>query len=77
MPIYEYCCPKCDHKFDLLRSFSRADDPGICPECSEEASRLVSTFASFSKDAGGATVPVGGGGGCGGCSASICASCHT
>ena len=38
MPIYEYKCKACEHKFDKLQKIS--DDPlTICPEC--EAAELV------------------------------------
>ncbi|MBM3133645.1 MAG: zinc ribbon domain-containing protein [Chloroflexi bacterium] len=78
MPIYEYCCPSCDTKFDLLRSFSNANAPALCPKCKHESRRLVSAFASFSKDSStGATTAIsGGGGGCSGCASGNCASCH-
>ena len=76
MPIYEYCCPSCDNRFDLLRPFSRADEAANCPKCDKEAERQVSTFASFSKNASGVSVPVGGGSSCAGCSASRCATCN-
>lgn len=75
MPIYEYCCPKCENRFDLLRSISQADETVTCPKCGQTAKRLVSCFASFAKDAGGASTPIGGGGGCGPCSGSSCGSC--
>ncbi len=77
MPIYEYCCTKCDNKFDLLRSFSQVDDSVSCPECRKEAKRLVSAFASFSKDSSGVSAPIGGGGGsCAGCASNNCATCN-
>ncbi len=78
MPIYEYCCPECETKFDLLRPFSQADAPAVCPKCHHEGGRrLVSAFASFSKDSSGSTTPIsGGGGGCSGCSGGSCATCH-
>ena len=77
MPIYEYRCPKCDNKFDLLRPFSRADEAATCPKCNHEARKQVSAFASFSKGNDGVSTPISGGGGhsCGSCSSSSCASC--
>ncbi len=76
MPIYEYRCPHCDHKFDLLRSFSQAEDPPPCPECATEAKRLISRFSSFSKTSNGASSSVGGGRACGSCTSSGCATCR-
>jgi putative FmdB family regulatory protein len=42
MPIYEYECRGCHHKFDLLQKMS--DKPAkTCPNCTEDkAERLVS-----------------------------------
>ena len=77
MPIYEYYCPKCDQNFDLLRSFSQSDEPAKCHECNVEAKRLVSAFATFSKDYSGLSAPISGGGSsCAGCSANSCATCN-
>jgi putative FmdB family regulatory protein len=76
MPIYEYRCGDCQSKFELLRSFSRADEPAACPGCgAERGRRLVSVFASFSKGANGEVSSVGGSG-CGGCTATSCDTCH-
>jgi putative FmdB family regulatory protein len=45
MPIYEYHCDACDVTFERIR---RASDetPVECPECREEARKLLSTFAA-------------------------------
>ena len=42
MPIYEYKCKACEHKFDKLQKI--ADDPlKVCPECgAHELVKLVS-----------------------------------
>ena len=75
MPIYEYKCPKCEKKFELMRSFSQANEPAVC-ECGHKKSpRILSLFASFSTSSGGVSTPLGGGGGCGGCSSSNCGTC--
>ncbi|MFW0858591.1 MAG: FmdB family zinc ribbon protein [Dehalococcoidia bacterium] len=75
MPIYEYCCPNCGGKFDLLRPFSQVDEAALCPECNHEARRLISSFVSFARDAGGVSTPIGGVSSCGTCSSSTCATC--
>jgi putative FmdB family regulatory protein len=69
MPIYEYLCPACQRKFDLLRPFSRADELAACPVCQRtDTKRCLSTFAAHSRSTGGATTTVAGtGGGCGNC----------
>jgi putative FmdB family regulatory protein len=66
MPLYEYRCEDCGHKFELRRPIQASDDPAECPNCaSSESERQVSLFISFSK--GGAnTESLGGGCGCGG-----------
>lgn len=77
MPIYEYCCPKCNHKFELLCSLSQADEDVSCPQCQSTAKRMFSRFASFAKDSSGVSAPVAGtGSSCGGCSANSCNGCH-
>lgn len=75
MPIYEYRCPHCELKFELLRPFSKADAPATCPKCGgQDTQRLISRFASFSKGSSGETTSLGGGG-CAGCSSGSCAGC--
>src|SRR5271154_963532 len=44
MPLYEYQCKKCGHRFELIQSFS-AGDPKECPVCHGEVERLISTPA--------------------------------
>ncbi|HUV74928.1 MAG TPA: FmdB family zinc ribbon protein, partial [Anaerolineae bacterium] len=34
MPLYEYYCDDCECRFEVLRSFSQADKPVACVECS-------------------------------------------
>lgn len=36
MPIYEYECQKCHHRFEKIQGFS--DEPlKVCPECGKDA----------------------------------------
>jgi len=74
MPIYEYICPGCDLKFELLRRLSQADDGAPCPRCQNTAKRILSTFCSFSKDESGLTSSIGGSS-CASCGAASCNSC--
>ncbi len=69
MPIYEYTCRSCEHRFEELVSGSRT--LVACPDCtSSEVQKLFSTFSS--KSVGGdMPVPTGGGGG-GGCCGGGC-----
>jgi putative FmdB family regulatory protein len=46
MPIYEYRCKACNHKFSALIGMTAEPDEEKCPKCgSHEVSRLVSRFA--------------------------------
>jgi len=46
MPIYEYLCSECDHKFDQLQKISDAPLK-ICPECSKESLIKLISAPSF------------------------------
>ncbi|MFC1918680.1 FmdB family zinc ribbon protein [Chloroflexota bacterium] len=74
MPIYEYVCPDCEFKFELLRPLTKAGEAASCPRCHKSAERKLSTFACVSKDASGFTSPVGGSS-CAGCGATGCDTC--
>ncbi len=75
MPIYEYFCPGCQSKFELLRSMRCIDEDAFCPTCNTIGQKLVSAFTSLSKDSGGVSAPIGGFDKCAGCAQSTCASC--
>jgi len=74
MPIYEYVCPSCDLKFELLRPLSQASDGASCLQCQNMAERVFSAFCSFSKDESGLTAPIGGSS-CTSCSTGTCGTC--
>jgi putative FmdB family regulatory protein len=71
MPLYEYFCPKCASKYELLRPMSRSDEPGTCPKGHAGGARTIAAFARVGRgDAGEMAPPSGagcacGGGGCG------------
>jgi len=44
MPLYEYKCKKCGHRFELIQSFSAAEVKE-CPVCHGEVEKLISTPA--------------------------------
>ena len=71
MPIYEYHCPTCSHKFEKLQSMSASG--ADCPQCEQPAKRALSVFASISVgDSSSGDIsqmpvpPMRGGGCCGG-----------
>ncbi|MEA1959509.1 MAG: zinc ribbon domain-containing protein [Chloroflexota bacterium] len=78
MPIYEYKCSECNHKFERRCSFSESDNAVACPNCQSPAKKQVSIFAAVSRGPGGGTMPIAGaGGGCGpSCPATSCGTCH-
>src|SRR5690606_23201983 len=42
MPLYEYYCEPCNGVFELLRPAREASKPQPCPECDEDARRIMS-----------------------------------
>lgn len=79
MPLYEYCCDDCERKFEVLRSFSQADEPVSCIEChGSHTRRAISLFFASSKggEVGESTRSLGGSG-CASCAATSCATCKT
>jgi putative FmdB family regulatory protein len=47
MPLFEYICLKCNHKFEEL--VLRSDEAVKCPECGTDlVTKQISTFASSS-----------------------------
>ena len=51
MPLYDYLCKKCGHRFEKIQKFS---DPEIkeCPQCGGEVERLLSAPAVQFKGTG-------------------------
>jgi putative FmdB family regulatory protein len=75
MPLYEYYCPQCEMRFELLRPMGRSDDPVTCPNGHEGAQRVLSVFSAVSKGADGETAAIGGGSACDTCTSSSCSTC--
>lgn len=46
MPIYEFDCPACAHRFERLQKISDAD-PTDCPECGKPGVRRRLTAPAF------------------------------
>ncbi|MCS7182457.1 MAG: zinc ribbon domain-containing protein [Thermoanaerobaculum sp.] len=52
MPLYEYRCEACGHRFELLQRMGAGSQGVKCPACGSEAvKRLLSTFASMQSGA--------------------------
>lgn len=51
MPIYEYQCPACGHRFESLQGYS--DPVPACPHCHADVRRLVSAPAVHGAQAQG------------------------
>ena len=51
MPLYEYLCKKCGHRFEKIRKFS---DPTIkkCPDCGGAVEQVISAPAVQFKGSG-------------------------
>jgi len=47
MPLFEFECPNCKHKFEELTSLSERDKV-LCPKCGAKPERLMSGFVSQS-----------------------------
>ena len=51
MPIYDYECQKCHHRFELKKSFT--EDAGAkCPECKGKANRIITSVPVIFKGSG-------------------------
>ena len=68
MPIYEYVCESCGHRFDVKQRFT--DDPiEICPDCGQAVRRVFHPagiifkgsgfYINDSKKTGSSSVPPG------------------
>ncbi|MBU0495093.1 MAG: zinc ribbon domain-containing protein [Chloroflexi bacterium] len=84
MPVYEYVCPDCGCKFELLRPMSRRDQTTTCPQCGgSQAGRQLSRFVARSAldsdvmnyASNAVNTSRSSGSSCASCSASSCAGC--
>jgi len=51
VPLYEYACTKCGHRFERLQRFSDAP-PSACPKCGAAVSQMLSAPAIQFKGTG-------------------------
>ena len=47
MPLYEYHCEPCDGVFESIRPMREASVAVPCPECNQDAPRIMSMFNAF------------------------------
>ena len=73
MPLYEYVCNDCETRFEALRPVSRMDDQADCPRGHVSAHRVLSAFATMTRNEYATAEPSGGGcgGGCTNCACSV------
>ena len=67
MPVYEYVCTTCSHKFDKIQPMGST--AAECPHCEQPARKAISLFTATATSENGLPTPVagiGGGGCCGG-----------
>lgn len=63
MPIFEYTCKQCDHRFEALVF---GDEKASCPKCkSKKLAPQLSVFAVSAKSGAAASGPAGPCGSCG------------
>ena len=53
MPLYEYYCPPCGSRFELLRPMSQMDNAATCPSGHTTNNRVLSVFSSVLRTGGG------------------------
>jgi len=75
MPLYEYYCPQCETRFELLCPMRRSNGTATCPKGHAGAQRVLSVFSAVSKGAGGEMEPIGSGSACDTCASSSCSTC--
>jgi putative FmdB family regulatory protein len=51
VPLYEYQCKQCQHRFEKIQSFS-APEEKVCPVCGGEVEKLISAPSIQFKGAG-------------------------
>jgi putative FmdB family regulatory protein len=63
MPLYEYRCPDCRARFEVLQRMGEDASSVRCPECG--AARVERQLSTFAAGHGGAAAFADAGGGCG------------
>ena len=61
MPIYEYKCASCGHRFDVLQRIGADGSDLSCPNCgAQKPEKMLSAFASSGGGSEGYSAPAGG-----------------
>ncbi len=63
MPLYEYRCDDCDHRFEVLQRIGEGPEGLLCPSCGRDdhLEKQFSTFAaSGGESASMSSMPAGG-----------------
>jgi len=55
MPLYEYYCPPCGIRFELLRPAAQMDAAAVCPSGHTTSNRVLSLFAPVARSSQGGT----------------------
>ena len=67
MPVYDYKCMQCGHRFDMLRSVSARDEV-LCPKCGGAVARVYEgKWSSLGRTSVGGCSCGGNCQGCAGC----------
>ena len=71
MPLYEYRCPDCQGRFEIIQHLGTSAAETVCPACgAQHVERQLSTFAvasgSMSGGSGASAMPAPSFAGCGG-----------
>ena len=62
MPLYEYRCEACDHRFEILQRLGAGAETLSCPRCAApRLAKQFSTFAATADPGGAAARPAAGG----------------
>ncbi len=66
MPLYEYQCRDCGHRFEVLQRMGAGAEGLDCPSCGDERlEKLLSSFSASSSNGGSAAASATTGAGCG------------
>jgi putative FmdB family regulatory protein len=64
VPVYEFYCPACGVRFEVLRPRDRMEEDALCPAGHRTANRVLSLVAATPRVAASAGAPEAAAGGC-------------